>query len=285
MILIDANNLCHISYHSTGELSNDDIPSGVMFGFLRNVLSIATALGSSNLIFCWDSRKSYRKLVYKKYKSDRNKKYDNMSEEEKENRKWLVVQMQSLYEYILPELGFRNNFKATGFEADDLIAKIIERSRADNVIVSTDKDFYQLISDAVLIFNPITKKTITEAKFKKEYKIDVKEWITYKALIGDKSDSIEGIKDIGDKRAVSYLTSERCSKKIIAKIESKESKRLIERNESLIKIPFDSKHLKPPMIRKNKFHRRSFIDVFDRLRFISFLKEENFIKWEKTFNI
>jgi len=296
MIVIDANNLCYIAYHSTGELSWEDMKTGVIFGFLRNILSIAIALKSNKLVFCWDSKRSLRrKVLYSGYKSDRIAKYEDMTSAEREDRKMMNDQMTLLHKTILPELGFKNNFMATGFEADDLIAKIVEFQHLANrisrhelpptIIVSTDKDLYQLLQrDNTSIYNPITKNIITRESFEDEYNIDPKEWVNLRALTGDKSDSIEGIESVGPKMAWRYLTNNECPVKIINRIADNE--KIVDRNRKLIGLPFTYKGLpKRPSIAKDDFDRSSFIDVFDRYRFISFLKEENFVKWEKVFKI
>ena len=61
-LLIDCNNLCYMAYYTTGQLAVDEIKTGVIFGFLKKINKLADVLKTNEIIFCWDSRKSYRKL-------------------------------------------------------------------------------------------------------------------------------------------------------------------------------------------------------------------------------
>jgi len=296
MIIVDGNNACHIAFHTTGDLSWEDMKTGVVFGFMRRVLTLAVKFQTSDIVFCWDSKKCLREAVlFRHYKSARKKKYKEMSATEIEARKLLHLQIEQLRTEILPTLGFVNNFMETGFEADDLIAKIAEYNNFKNrmsedpfpttFIVSTDKDLYQLINDTTLIYNPITKKIIDAETVKEKYEVDVENWVEYRALSGDKSDSIDGIPSVGVKSAVVYLRGEP-SYNIRKRIENKEAMIIKDRNMKLMKLPFTYKgRPKRPRIGVNEFDRRNFIEVFDRLRFMSFLKEDNFIKWEKAFKL
>ena len=278
MILIDANNLSYISYHSVGELSYEEIPTGVLFGFLRSVLNIVDALQDNFVVFCWDSKKSFRKFMYPKYKMNRISK----TEEEMEVKRIINRQMELLRKEILPEMGFNSNLTATGYEADDIIALCSTKNPC--TIVSTDKDLFQLLTSDVVVYNPITKIKLTYDGFTDMYGIPPITWIMVKAIMGDKSDNIEGVKGVADKTAIKYIKGELNPGKIKARID--DSKAIIYRNQKLITLPFKyTKHKPFVRVIKNKFNRRSFIEVFDRYHFISFLDDDSFRKWEQNFNL
>ena len=66
-ILVDGDNLGWISHYSQGELSVNDLYTGVIFGFLRQVFSLADRFETNQFVFCWDSRQSFRKKIYPEY--------------------------------------------------------------------------------------------------------------------------------------------------------------------------------------------------------------------------
>ena len=83
-ILIDGDNVGWIAHYSQGELSVDDLLTGTIFGFLRMIFSIADQFTTNQFIFCWDSRKSFRRKIYPEYKQKRHSK--EMTEEEERIR-------------------------------------------------------------------------------------------------------------------------------------------------------------------------------------------------------
>ena len=70
-IIVDCNNLGFMAHYSAGELSVGDIRTGAIFGFLRSIFLMADRFETSQFIFCWDSKKSFRKKFYPEYKARR----------------------------------------------------------------------------------------------------------------------------------------------------------------------------------------------------------------------
>ena len=66
-------------------------------------------------------------------------------------------------------------------------------------IISSDKDFLQLVSKNVIVYRPMEKKYYTEDVIKEKYKMPAKNFILYKTLLGDNSDKIKGVKGLGEK--------------------------------------------------------------------------------------
>ena len=84
-------------------------------------------------------------------------------------------------------------------EADDVIAYLSSYFKQKVIVLSTDKDFLQLVSDRVSVYSPSKKKMYTPNSLFDETGIWCENFIIYKALLGDKSDNIDGIKGIGPK--------------------------------------------------------------------------------------
>lgn len=284
-LIIDSNALAYTAFYTVGELSLDEVKTGVVFGFLRNVLSLARRFDTNDIIFCWDSQKSRRRIIYPEYKKKRHKDKDPL---EIKKLKEAFKQFNVLRSDILPRLGFNNVFRFTGYESDDIIAIICkEYPELTHVIATTDSDLYQLMENrgesSTLIFNLKTKKNYYPEMFEKDYKITCDKWAEVKAIAGCSTDEVKGIEGVGEKTAIKYLNGELNKGKILSRILDGED--IIERNRKLVKLPFnDGKGINVNLY-ENEFIKEKFIEVFDEWQFKSFLKKDNFYWWIKNFNL
>lgn len=171
---------------------------------LRTLFNICSSLGVYDFCICWDSKKSIRKELFPEYKANRKAEDDFSPEEWERYNKAKDITRKT----ILPYIGITNNFRQSGFEADDLIAKAVENSH-ENIIVSNDRDLYQLLADngarTCSVYHPMKKKMYTFQDFNEEFGIEVWEYVNYKALQGDSSDNIPGLKGIGPKKALQIV--------------------------------------------------------------------------------
>jgi len=278
-VLLDMNNLCHIAHYSTGNLSNDERKTGVLFGVMRQLLSLVKTTGSNRLVFFWDSRKSYRKEIYPEYKA--NRKHGNHDED----RQSLYSQITELRRDIIPGLGFNNSFIQSGYEADDLITFfMMKRHDKEHIVVSTDQDLYQTIRDNRKIYNPIKKEFITIDVFKEKFGgLLPINYRIIKSIIGCSSDNVQGVYGIGEKTAVKYLKAEINNSKQFHDIQVQRP--LIDFNEKLVYLPYI--HGPVPInelkTQKNNLTAKKFRNIFNTYSFNSFLKE--FDTWEKHFGL
>ena len=100
------------------------------------------------------------------------------------------------------------SFYPSMLEADDCIAFLCDRLPGTKVIVSVDKDFYQLVNSNTSIYSPIKKIHITESNFKKEAVYNINEFLTVKCVQGDKSDNVPGIPKFGKIKLKKLLDGE-----------------------------------------------------------------------------
>jgi len=231
--VLDCNYLGHQARYSLRDLSHEEIPTGVIFGFLSRVISLGNLFKTNEILFCWDSKHSHRKKIFPGYKSKRGK--DRTPAEQREFQS-AMDQFKELRLRILPRIGFRNVFVQAGIEADDLIAKICMSGLSDFIVISADHDLYQLLYPNVRIFNPSSKKMMTHSRFRDEYGLDPAHWSRVKAIGGCTSDSIPGVQGVGEKGAVDYLRGKLKPGKKRDKILS--SQDLIDATERLTKLPF-----------------------------------------------
>lgn len=276
-IVVDCNYLCYTAFYTTMGLSHEQKPTGVTFGFLKQILSIAKLFKTNSFIFLWDSRKSYRKLVYPDYKANRRQ---DKTPQEMKDLEIAFAQFTELREKVLPGLGFKNIFMQVGYEGDDLIAYITQNFTGDFIIISSDNDMWQLLENNVEIYS---KKLLTKQKFIDEWGIEPKQWADVKALAGCNGDNVKGIYRVGEKTAVKYILEQLPEGKTKQKIE--ENLDIIKINLPLVKLPYGGGR-KPIDIKLREvegLRSFDFRDVFEEYNFQSFLRE--FDKWKNAFQL
>ena len=260
-LVIDCSQLCHAAFHTMGMLSYHEKLTGVLYGFLLQIFKLSNNFMTPRMIFCWDSRKSYRKDIFPSYKGDRN--LQERTFEEEEDFKQFKIQMGTLRDKILPAMGFKNNFIKTGLEADDLIAYVVNQEPGVTV-VSSDSDLYQLL-DGCEMYSPRSKLRIDIREFKEKWGIDPSKWVEALSIAGTHN-NVPGVPGAGIIKAVQYLIGGLPDGVIKQRIEA--SGELIERNRRLIKLPFVEGHLN--IVEKEKFELDAWMDVFERYNFRSF---------------
>jgi len=149
-------------------------------------------------------------------------------------------QFTEVEENILPMLGYTNIFKTPGLEADDVIASVCKNNPScEIIIVTTDEDMYQLLTNTVCILNARRSKYFTKQDFIEKYGIEPIDWKKVKSVGGCRTDEVPGIPGIGEKTIIKYLRQELPSHhKTYQKIKNKKYFDLIQRNKKLVILPF-----------------------------------------------
>lgn len=213
LLLLDVPNLVWRAYHSLGALKSGGVVTGALFGFFRDLDFLAEQLNSSRLVFCFDRGIPLRRDDYPQYKANRRRKLQTVDPVylgEEELKKEVRQQIGELRDNILPTLGFANVLSEDGYEADDVIASLCLHTLGEDevaVLVSSDKDLYQLLSPHVSIYNPNGKQNrhVTLQSFTRDYGIKPSQWCDVKALSGCDSDNVSGVEGVGEKTALKYL--------------------------------------------------------------------------------
>ena len=201
VLLIDGFNLFMRNFAMINHINNDGDHIGGLGGFLKSLgyLIKETQPTSVYIIFDGIGSSLNRKNLVPEYKSGRtrqkitNKNIFSSLDEESDAK---VNQISRLIHYLrcLPV----KLICIDRTEADDIIAYLAKKFQKV-IIVSSDNDFYQLLSDSVSIFKPHEKYYFTNVNFKEKYGFNPENYIIYKVLVGDASDNIKGIKDLGPK--------------------------------------------------------------------------------------
>ena len=204
-LLIDVDNIASRARHTTGDLEN-----GTLVGVFRAIASLQEFFQTRDVAFCFDGGPSKRADLDSKYKETRKAKRRAYTPEERAAFREYRRQLGALRATYLRQLGYRNIFCETGYEADDLIAVLVKALPAGDeaVVVSSDQDLFQLVRGCVRCYNPITRVQTTLQSFTAKYGIKPAMWSDVKAIAGCKSDDIRGIEGIGEKRAIKFLRHE-----------------------------------------------------------------------------
>jgi DNA polymerase-1 len=203
LFLIDGNSLAYRAFFALPEsiATSTGMPTNAIFGFASMLVKILTDYGPKATVVVWDAGYTGRKQIYEDYKAQRT------------TRPSLLKEQWPHLEPLVDAFGYRN-LRVEGYEADDVIASIVETARRADppipvMVVTGDRDAYQLVDDGVRIMT--TSRGITDTRvYDREGVIDrygvppelVPDFI---GLKGDTSDNIPGVPGIGDKTAAELL--------------------------------------------------------------------------------
>lgn len=238
-LILDCNYLAHRAKHVFGDLFDKGSATGVIYGFLKDILSLRERFDSNKFIFCWDSDTSKRKEIYPSYKKNRNTK--QLTDEEKEFEISFYEQVNKLKTEYLQTIGYRNIFWQEGYESDDMIAsvcKTLTKKSEEGIIISADHDLFQLLSDNITCYEPRTHETISLNRFQNTFGITPKEWIKIKAIAGCSSDNVKGIERVGETVAIRFLQGELSTSSKAYKNIKTGWKDIVLRNRKLVELPF-----------------------------------------------
>ena len=290
LILVDGNNLMFRSYYATAYTGNmmknsKGVPTNALFGFVSMINKIISEEQPTYMAVAFDIGKNFRKEEYDFYKEGR---IDTPEE--------LKIQMPIARD-ILDKMGIKH-FELAPYEADDIVGTIVKMTEEDkdfaSLIVSSDKDLLQLISDETEV--KLLKQSgfirYNHESFVADYGIEPIRMIDLKALMGDSSDNIPGVKGIGEKTALKLLQEYGSLENLylnIDKITGKTKEKLVNDKE----MAFISKkiatiyrdvplHIVLEDLKYEGNNSEELIDLFKELEFFSFLKNMEVKKNEEV---
>ena len=283
IILVDGNNLLFRSYYATSYSgvimrNSKGFPTNGLYGFINMMNKIIEEEKPSYIMVAFDKGKTFRHEKYDSYKAGRKEMPDD-----------LRLQFPKAKE-VLDTMGIKH-FEIDNYEADDIIGTLAKEVDEEDefiaTIISSDKDLLQLISDEVDVKLLKTKGFIrfNREVFRETYKVDPINMIDLKALMGDMSDHIPGVKGIGEKTAINLLEKYKTLDNLYAHVDEltpKTKEKLISDKENAymsydlatiyrdVDIPFSLEDCK-----YNGLNRSKYIDILEELEFKSLLKKIN----------
>ncbi|MFZ8863059.1 MAG: 5'-3' exonuclease [Thermocrinis sp.] len=238
LYLFDGSAFLYRSFFALPPLSTSSgFPTGAIYGFLRSILTVLKTEKPNYMAIAFDlPAPTQRKLAYSEYKSKRPPTPDP-----------LKVQIPVIKE-LINLLGIKL-LEVPSYEADDLIAYLTQKAKKEGFkvkIYSPDKDVLQLVEgNQVVVINPISKEVFDENKVIEKFGVPPQKLADYLALVGDKTDNIEGVKGVGPKTAINLLHTFGSVENILARWD--EFKKLFPQAEkNSLELSYWLVKLKPP---------------------------------------
>lgn len=185
-------------------MNSDGICTGAIYGVLNSLIGLKTRYPDYQFLMAWDGKSEYR-LKLSKDSVEKGIIEDHY----KSNRKDIPKPLADFYliaDYLkkgidtlgIPQIRYEN------YEADDVLATYAKILGKDNevILVTSDKDYYQMLSKNVSIYDGMKQQVITEYDFKNMTGLNPIQWVDVGALMGDDGDHIEGVPGWGDKTAI-----------------------------------------------------------------------------------
>ena len=220
LFLIDGPSLVYRAFYALPEsiATSTGVPTNAIFGFASMLVKIVTEYGVCPTVVGWDAGTSGRTELFAEYKAQRRSRPD------------LLKQQWPAMEPLVEAFGYRN-VRIEGYEADDVIASLAERALKASppvpvMIVTGDRDVFQLIDEDGLVKVMATARGITETKiYDRQAVIDrygiAPELIPdFYGLKGDTSDNIPGVPGIGDKTASELIQRFGSLESVLANIDA-----------------------------------------------------------------
>ena len=199
--LIDGSAYIHRAYHAIRGLSTSQgFATNAIYGFTRMLIKLIKDKNPKYVAMVFDSASpTFRHELYPDYKANRSKMPEDLAAQ-------IPYIKKVTHAFNIPVI------EKAGFEADDLIGAMAKKAEAagfDVVMVTGDKDFVQLLTDHVIIWDPMKDVVIDKAQILKDKGIDPVRMVDVQGLSGDSSDNIPGVPGVGPKTAEKLILTYR----------------------------------------------------------------------------
>ena len=208
LLIIDATNIFLRCYSVVPTMDRNGNANGGVYGFLNSLGYYIRITGPDRVVLCWDGQggSKRRRGIVEEYKVGRKptKLNRNFNFHEGSEEKNKVYQRLRLAEYLndLPVI----QIVVDEIEADDIIATLHKHYESDlKIIASSDKDFYQLLNEKTVIYNPGKKCFVNNRNVFERFGIHSRNFVLVRAIAGDDSDNLKGVRGIGMKNVLKYF--------------------------------------------------------------------------------
>ena len=290
LLLIDGNNNAWRAFHKYKGLRNGKHKVSIIFGLPSILNGLINKFEPSRIIMVWDGSKSPHRLeVHPEYKGKRkfNPDYEEFNIQKSITQDFL--HLMGIPQVVRPEV-----------EADDyiyMLQKIYVRKGYKVIIVSSDKDFKQLVSENVSIWDGVKQKLINHKNIKEVTGFTARQSIDYLILDGDNSDNIKGYPGMGEKRLAEFFSKFRSIKQFLDSgeefrfIKTEKLLEVVKTNTLLINLRyFYNTYLKGKIKveyykgnKKPTFQKEAFLKVCRKYKFNKF-QQKPFLKNYETSN-
>ena len=239
LILIDGSGYIFRAYYALPPMiRSDGTPVNAVYGFTNMLVKLIEDFGNEKLIVVFDAaRENFRNEIYPEYKANRG-----------ETPEDLIPQFDLIKKCV--ESFNISQLELKGYEADDIIATFVNIAQQKNInslIISSDKDLMQLVSDKVQMLDPMKNRKIGINEVVEKFGVGPDKVTQIQALTGDKTDNIPGAPGIGPKSATELISNFGDIENLIKnykKIKQLRKQKIIENHKSDIRLSYKLVQLK-----------------------------------------
>jgi 5'-3' exonuclease len=279
LLFFDVSWLAYRAKYAVGKSLGTDDTNAIIFYFLEELRGTCAdaKLRSNRVHLFFDSPRSFREEKYPFYKANR---VNRTPEDQRDTaRMWEV--REKLRREVLPACGFPV-YRQAGLESDDLIAMAAAEAREDAVIITSDADLYQSISNTVHWYDPSRQLYLDEAGLIARKRVGPTNWADVKCMAGCATDNVPGIPGVGEKTAVDFIWRLPITPKRQQAIASYEGQAIVSRNRELVVLPH--KETKSVVLVEPTYNPTIFYSLVADLGFKSIAEGERRRLWDKFFN-
>lgn len=276
---IDFNNVLFSSYYGSPLLNSKGMNINAIKGFFFKLKLLKETFNPDYIVLSNDISRSrtFRRKLYKPYKAQRKVHNDDVI-----NQMKYAMNISALlgYPIINHEL----------YEADDILGMISQYTHEndiDMIIVSSDKDLYQLINDTTYIYSPRNKELIDMKWLYDKYHLTPDQWIELKMLQGDRSDNIPGVPGIGEVTALKLMQQFNSIESIYKHLGyiRPNIRELLKKGESILPLTrelvtiikdYTKIDFKPQMIEPNERYEQEIYSIIEELEIYSLFNVMNY---------
>ena len=198
LVLIDGNSLINRAFYATPPLSSKDgTPTNAVYGFINMLVKIIGDISPKHILVAFDRKEpTFRHTLFTDYKGTRKPMPEDLRPQ------------IDLMKTVLDTMGI-SRFEMPSIEADDIIGSAAKKFKEQTIIITGDKDSFQLVDDTTSVY--FTRKGISELEvfnsenFEEKMGIAPIQIIDLKSMMGDSSDNIPGIAGVGEKTALTLV--------------------------------------------------------------------------------
>ena len=302
LMIIDALNAYFRAYIVDPSLSINGDPIGGYKGFVKILQKLCREIRPDEIVIAWDGAggSQKRKAVNKNYKEGRkpirlNRSIRNMTEdEEMKNKVWQQYRLMEMLNYT-PVIQLVSD----GIEADDVISFVSQHPKYkgwQKVIISSDKDFYQLCDDETVLYRPIQKIFMNKPRIIEQFGIHPTNFALARAIVGDKSDNLDGVRGVGlatvakkmpffkgensvtIDEVIDFCENDNSGLKTLSSIRN--SRDLISENYKIMQLYSPAISIQTKS--KLKYSLENFEPVFNQTEIIKRMREDGFGEWNTS---
>ena len=277
IMIIDAYNMIHrCRFEWGGGLAISEF--GIVYNFFRALRHLTEEKSPSEIYFTLDGRPQHRLELDGEYKANRKTDSSTMTDEEIDYWVSFHQQKRIIIDMVKDYMPIKTAYHPL-YEGDDVVLHIVEKILSDDpmkeiMIVSSDTDFIQILNsypDSVTLWNPISKTFRSNTDY---------DYVSWKAMVGDRSDNIPGVKGIGKVTAEKILKKHGALQDRLLDPTFKES---YEKSYQLIKLNSLSDVSNEIEFSESQFFPDDIERLFDEMGFQSLLKDSYLNKFNKIF--